>query len=62
METTIAILLTAFLLAIIRAQMFDKMESRARYEHLRLPKNRRGNLYTRILRAILPPMIKQKTR
>jgi len=58
METIIALSVILFLLAIIRAQMLQKTEDKERYPGIKIKPNKRGNLYTRFLRAVLPKKIK----
>jgi hypothetical protein len=58
MENIIIPSLCFIALCVVRAQMLQKIEDNERYPGVKLPPNKRGNLYTRILRVVIPRSIK----
>ena len=58
METILLILITFIAWKIIMAQMLQKIEDKERYPGVNFKYSKRGNLYTRVLRAVIPKSIK----
>ena len=58
MENILIPLIAFISLLIIKSQILQKIEDKPRYPGVKLHHSKRGNLYTRFLRAVLPKTIK----